>query len=141
LKIFCPVLRKYKEFLLQVILKPRAHCNRTRTSGFKLKQGRFRLYIRKNFFTVRVVKHRNRLPREGEESPSLETFKAGVDGALSSLVWLKMSLLTAEGLGWMISKGPFQPKVCCDSMIFLVYTVENFRLIIFYMPELKASIS
>jgi len=64
-----------------------------------------------------VVKHWHRLPREVVDSPSLETFKARLDGALSNLVQLKMSLLTAGGLGWMTSKGPFQPKVFYDSMI------------------------
>jgi len=37
--------------------------------------------------------------REAVEAPSLETFQARLDGALSNLVWLKMSLLTAGGLG------------------------------------------
>jgi len=46
-----------------------------------------------------VVKHRNRLPREVVEVPSLETHKARLDGALSNLVWLKMSLLGAGVLG------------------------------------------
>ncbi|KFQ93947.1 hypothetical protein Y956_08181, partial [Nipponia nippon] len=54
--------------------------------GFKLKEGRFRLDIRKKFFTVRVVRHWNRLPREIVDAPSLEFFKARLDGALSNLV-------------------------------------------------------
>ncbi|KFR13219.1 hypothetical protein N306_12430, partial [Opisthocomus hoazin] len=55
-------------------------------NGFKVREGRFRLDTRKKFFTMRVVKHWNRFPREAVEAPSLETFKARLDGALSNLV-------------------------------------------------------
>ncbi|KFR12153.1 hypothetical protein N306_10941, partial [Opisthocomus hoazin] len=55
-------------------------------NGSKLKEGRFRLDIRKKFFTMRVVKHWSGLPREAVDAPSLEVFKARLDGALSSLV-------------------------------------------------------
>ncbi|KFO75104.1 hypothetical protein N303_07602, partial [Cuculus canorus] len=53
---------------------------------YKLERGRFRLDIRRNFFTKRVVRHWHRLPREAVDTPSLEVFKARLDGALGSLV-------------------------------------------------------
>ncbi|KAK4824946.1 hypothetical protein QYF61_021634 [Mycteria americana] len=64
----------------------RACGDRTRGNGSELKKGRFRLGIRKKFFTMRVVRHWNRLPREGVDAPSLEVFNARLDGALSNLV-------------------------------------------------------
>jgi len=61
-------------------------CNRTRGNGFELKVCRFRLDMRKKFFTVRVVKHWHRLPRGVVDAPLLETFKVRLDGVLSNLM-------------------------------------------------------
>jgi len=52
----------------------------------KWKKGMFRLDIRKKFFTMRMVRHWNRLSREAVDAPFLEAFKARLDGALSNLV-------------------------------------------------------
>jgi len=66
--------------------------------NYKLKEGRFRSDIRKKFFPLRVVKHWHRLLREAVAAPSLAVFKARLDGALSNLVWWKVSLLMTGGL-------------------------------------------
>lgn len=44
-------------------------------SGFKLKEGRFRLDIRKELFRMKVVRCWKKLPREAAHVPSLEVFK------------------------------------------------------------------
>jgi len=57
----------------------RAWGDRTRGDGFKLKEGRFTLDIRKKFFTARVVKPWPRLPSEVVDAPPLETLQARLD--------------------------------------------------------------
>ncbi|KFW75741.1 hypothetical protein N305_00595, partial [Manacus vitellinus] len=55
-------------------------------NGYNLEEGRFWLDISKKFFTGKVVRHWNRLPKEVVDAPALAVFKARLDEALSSLV-------------------------------------------------------
>ena len=86
--------------------------DRTRGNGLKLRQGRFRLDIRR-----RLVTHWNRLPKEAVDAPSPEAFKARLDVALGSLVCWLATLHIAGGLKLDDHCGLFQPRLFYDSMI------------------------
>jgi len=81
LSVLTGVCKKDGDYLFS-----RACSDRTKGNGFKLKESRLRLGIRKKFFTVRVGKHWNRLLQEVIDAPCLETFKVRLDNTLSNLV-------------------------------------------------------
>ena len=62
------------------------HSDRTKGNSFKLRQGRFRLDIRRKFLTQGMVMHWTRLPKEVVDAPSVDAFKNRLDVALGRLV-------------------------------------------------------
>ena len=81
-----------------------------------LKEGRFRLAVRGKFYSDRMVKHWHRLPREAVCDPSLEVFKARLDGTLGSLIWWLAALPKVGVLERNDLCGSFQSKPFCDSV-------------------------
>lgn len=81
--------------------------------SFNLKDSQNVLDSGKKFFLMRVVRHWNRLPRVAVDSPSLEMFKAGLDGALGSLIWWCLAVGNPAcrrrvGTRWSLRSSPNQ---------------------------------
>lgn len=70
----------------------------TRRNESKVKEGKYRLDVREKFFTQRVLRHWNRLPRETVSVPSLGMLRTRLEGALNILIWWVTNLPTARGL-------------------------------------------
>lgn len=75
----------YTSGIHSTLLFTRAHSDRTKSNGFNLKEDNFRLDIRNKFFTVSMMRHCNRTPREVVDLPSLEMFTARLDGLVEGV--------------------------------------------------------
>lgn len=99
--------------------------DRTRGNGFIMKEERFGLDVREKLFTLRVVRYCNRLLWEAMDVPSLDEFKARLDGALSMMKW-EATLSIAMGLEPGGLQGP-QPILWFYSMPTFSYFHITFR--------------
>lgn len=70
----------------ECLISEKVISDRTCKNGSELHQWRFRLDIRKNFFTKRMVKHRNSLSREVANAPSLSVFNRHLDNAVNNML-------------------------------------------------------
>ena len=74
----------YKQEGDQLFTQPDS--DKAKGNGFKVKECRFKLDVRKKFFIQRMARHSNRFPRKVVDAPSLIVFKARLDEILGSLI-------------------------------------------------------
>ena len=82
----CYILVRGDQQALGKSLFPRALPGVTRNNGHKLAEGRFRLYIRRRNFMVRVARIWNQLPSEVVLAPTQGVFKRRLDVHLAGVV-------------------------------------------------------
>ena len=92
--------------------------DKTRDNRHTVELSKFHTDMRKNFFTVRLTEHWNRLHRE-EKSPSLERCMTHQDSFLLNSSCREPAF--SRGLDSMITRGPFHPLQFCDSAIFYIH--------------------
>jgi len=83
---------------------------------------------------VRLVRHWNRLPREVVDAPSLEAFKARLDGDVSNMVQGHQGGVPvySRGLELHDLKGPFQPKPFYDSLTQSSYSESPTNILLLF---------
>jgi len=82
----------------------------TSSNSFRLKEGRFRLDIRKKFLIMRVVRYGNRLPREAVDAPPLKCSRPGWMGLRATWSSGKCPCSWQGGWNQMIFKVPSNPN-------------------------------
>jgi len=87
--------------------------DRMRGNDLKLRQLRFRLYVRKDIFTERVIRHWNRLPRDVIHPLSLEVFNKRVHVARRFRIWFSRRVAVGLMVGLDDLGGLFQPMTLC----------------------------
>ena len=106
----------------------RACGDRIRGNGFKFKEGRFRLDIRKKSFTVRVVRHWKRLPRDVVDAPSLQTFKVRLDQALGNLAYLLCPCALQRS--WTRWPSEVSSNSKGSMIIVIIWTASNWAILV-----------